>query len=53
MNFAVMAEGRGPLDAARLELSLARATQIHPALAVAIEAGGDGRLAFVPRPRRA
>lgn len=50
MNFAVMAEGAGPLEAGRLESALGRAAQIHPALAVAIEADGDGRLAFVPRP---
>ena len=50
MNFAVMAEGVGPLEAGRLESALGRAAQIHPALAVAIEADGDGRLAFVPRP---
>ena len=50
MNFAVMAEGAGPLEPGRLESALGRAARIHPALATAIEAGGDGRLAFVPRP---
>ncbi len=50
MNFAVMAEGSGPLEATRLEEALARAQAIHPALAVAIEADAAGRLAFAPRP---
>jgi NRPS condensation-like uncharacterized protein len=50
MNFAVMAQGSGPLEAARLEEALANAQAIHPALSVAIEADAAGRLAFVPRP---
>lgn len=50
MNFAVMAEGAGALDPGRLEAALARAQERHPALAAAIGAGADGRLAFVPRP---
>lgn len=50
MNFAVLAEGSGPLEAARLGKALAAAQAIHPALAVAIDARPGGGLAFVPRP---
>jgi hypothetical protein len=50
MNFAVMAAGSGSLQPAQLEAALASAQSIHPALAVAIEAGEEGGLAFVPRP---
>ncbi len=50
MNFAVLAEGSGPLAADRLEAALARAQERHPALAVAIATDAAGRLAFVPRP---
>ncbi|HEX4943090.1 MAG TPA: condensation domain-containing protein [Usitatibacteraceae bacterium] len=52
MNFAVMAEGFGPLQAAQLEAALDRAQAVHPALSVAIEADAAGRLAFVPHPGR-
>ncbi|MBL0144187.1 MAG: hypothetical protein IPP91_19290 [Betaproteobacteria bacterium] len=50
MNFAVLAQGRGPLDAERLEIALADAQAIHPALSVAIETDAEGRLVFVPCP---
>ncbi len=50
MNFAVVAEGRGRLEPQAVEAALARAQGVHPALAVAIEAGVEGGLAFVPRP---
>lgn len=50
MNFAVLAEGTGRLDAGSLEAALARATRVHPALAVSIEADAAGALSFVPRP---
>jgi hypothetical protein len=50
MNFAVIAQGRGPLGAAAVEAALAQAGEVHPALASAIEPDGSGRLAFVPRP---
>ncbi|NJD88633.1 MAG: hypothetical protein FIB05_11530 [Betaproteobacteria bacterium] len=50
MNFAILAEGSGPLEADRLEAALARAQERHPALAVAIDTDAAGRLAFVPRP---
>jgi hypothetical protein len=50
MNFAVLAEGSGPLEAGRLAAALARAQQRHPALSAAIGVDEAGRLAFVPRP---
>jgi len=50
MNFAVLAEGSGPLQAGRLAEALARAQGRHPALACAISADAAGRLAFRPRP---
>ena len=50
MNFAVLAEGTGPLEASGLAAALDRACRSHPALGVAIGADPAGRLAFVPRP---
>ena len=50
MNFAVLAEGSGPLQAGRLAEALARAPGRHPALACAISADAAGRLVFLPRP---
>ena len=50
MNFAVMAEGEGPLAPAAFADAVARAQRVHPLLAVAIESPGGGPLAFVPRP---
>ena len=50
MNFAVLAEGSGPLEAGRLAAALARAQRRHPALACAIGADAAGRLVFLPRP---
>jgi hypothetical protein len=49
MNFAVLAEGSGPLSASKVEASLAGAQRRHPALGCAIDADAAGRLAFVPR----
>lgn len=50
MNFAVMAEGEGPLSPEAFAGAVTRAQRVHPLLAVAIESPGGGPLAFVPRP---
>lgn len=50
MNFAVMAEGEGPLDPAAFAAALERARLAHPLLQVAIESPAGGPLAFVPHP---
>lgn len=48
MNFAVLAEGEGPLAADALDVALAAAQRAHPLLRAAIVAGPSGPLAFVP-----
>jgi len=53
MNFAVMAEGEGPLAPEAFADAVANAQRVHPLLAVAIESPGGGPLAFVPRPEAA
>ncbi len=50
MNFAVMAEGEGPLAPEAFAAALDRARRVHPHLTVTIDAPGGGPLAFVPRP---
>jgi hypothetical protein len=51
MNFAVIAEGEGPLPPEAFAAALERARRAHPLLAVAIDSPGGGPLAFVPRPQ--
>mgnify|MGYP000897751868 CR=1 FL=1 len=48
MNFAVLAEGEGPLDAGSLDAALAAVQRAHPLLRAAIVAGPGGPLAFAP-----
>ena len=50
MNFAVMAQGEGPLSPDAFGAALDRARRVHPHLAVTIESPAGGPLAFVPRP---
>lgn len=49
MNFAVIAEGSGPLNKAALQQALDTAQKRHPLLSVAIEADAGERLHFVAR----
>lgn len=50
MNFAVIAEGAGPIDPTALQRALDAAQRRHPLLAATIHADEAGRLHFVPQP---
>ncbi len=53
MNFAVIAEGHGPLDDAAVQAALRRAQQEHPLLRAAISTDAEQRLIWVPAPEAA